>query len=161
MAVIEATVGRLIGFLLELVGRSLAGRPAVRIRIGVREAPGITAAWEGSGGLTAWDRDGALRIYNAGSRNFTVDEAGWRAQDGTRVTGRFYDGASRTVEPGGPGLVVTLDASELVTLHEEHGGIAEAYVTLAGEDRPRRKRVDEKWIADLRAAASRPSVSEW
>jgi hypothetical protein len=159
MAVLEAIVGRIFAFVLDLFESVLRRRPAIRVRPGVREE---SAGFMGTidGGVGAWSRDAALWVHNSGQTQFTVNEAGWEAGDGTRLAGDFGD-ATRTLAPGGPELLVTKSATEVVALHDQHSGVTHLFVVLAGADEPYRKRVPETWIGKVREVASRPTVTSW
>jgi hypothetical protein len=157
VGLIETLLGRLFSFVADLVGGALALRPVVHLRTGVWEKSELGFA-QGGSGMSIWSRDGALWIHNGGRQDFTVNEAGWIAADGTRLNGQPEHGASATLKPGGPELRYTLKAPELVTLHDEHGGIGQIFAQLAGATKPRMAKVPAGWIADLREVAAKPTA---
>lgn len=145
---------RLLGFVLDWV----ADRTNARMRVDAHSS--LLLASVGDRGGSAVSHHGArLFVYNAGRRRFTVNRAGWRAKDGERLVAQPE--SPQTVEPGAPEVEYTRGADKILAFHTAHGRITHTYVHLAGDAKPKDRRVRKDWIAEVEVVAREPTVTRW
>lgn len=149
-AVLEGIGLRLLGFVLD----RLADRTNARMRVDAHSAFLMASA-----GSMLSHHEARLFVYNAGRRRFTVNKAGWRAKDGARLVA--HPESPQTVEPGAAEIEYTKGADNIVEFHHQHGGISGTYVHLAGDKKPKDRRVRSDWIAEVEAMARKPAVTRY
>lgn len=141
-------LGGILQLVANLVGAYLLGRRWPWIRLDVVEDVSPLFARDADVVDLAPSYSGVIRVDNPGRVRFTVNGAGWLAADGETLEADLP--TERTLEPGGPELHATISARALLAFAREHRGLTWGYVQLAGEDRPRRRRVDHRWRTQIR-----------
>lgn len=145
---------RFLGFVLDWV----ADRTNARMRVDAHS--GFLMATVGSrGGSSVSHHEARLFVYNAGRHRFTVNQAGWRARNGERLIA--HPETPQTIEPGAKEVEYTRGTDQVLAFHGSHGGISHVFVRLAGDKKPKDRRVRKDWIAEVEAVASQPTVTRW
>ena len=141
---------RLLGFVLDW----FADRTNARMRLDSASLFAGAVMYDSGGGRSWASHVAHLLVYNAGRHRFTVNAAGWRAKDGERLAA--HPERPVTVEPGAPEAEYSRGADEVLAFHSAHGGITHSYVHLAGDKKPKDRRVRSDWITEVEATASKP-----
>ena len=137
-----------IGIVANLLGTVLR-IPRQRVALRADTYERVLMSIGGEPDSTVYTRRGVIFVYNGGPGRVTVNGAGWEAKDGT-LTEADVPWNDKTLEPGGPELEATGDPAELIRCHEAHGGLVRMFVNLAGDEKPRRRKLPDGWITKLR-----------